>query len=89
MGDPVDDVCTPGNEDSAHGIDKVVVVPGLVRDVWVDLGLDVEQDGLVGCTLDKVEHLIQGGDLCTSVHLWIVSAVWTGFTHPAAGSHPV
>lgn len=71
--DPVNHVCTSPDKDLAHRSDKVGGTAGLVGHIRVDLGLDVEEDGIGGCALDKVEHLVQGGELCPRVDLCKVS----------------
>lgn len=85
MGDSVKHRRSLGNKDLRHGSDEVSRRTGRVGHIGVDLGLDVEEDFVVGRALDEVEHLLEGGDLGTGVDLWVVSGsqgLEGSFTHP-------
>lgn len=71
MRDPIDHRRSTTDENLAHRIHKVLRAAGLIGDVRVDLGLDVEQDRFRGRAVDKVKHLFQGGDLGTGIDLCI------------------
>jgi hypothetical protein len=66
---PIHKVRAAGEELARHGLDEVLRPAREIPEVPVDLGLDVEQHGLVCCARDKVEQLGKGGDFRTGVHL--------------------
>ena len=60
--DPVDSLGTSGGKDLAHGRDKVLRWSGKVSVITLNLGFNVEQDGLVGRTFDEFKHFGKSRD---------------------------